>query len=102
MGFDSITRANINIKADEDLYKEISTLFFSHYESSTIAGHTIGLSWNPITPYAVREANRKGGNAGGWQEVSQNCKHNKTTSLPTTVLVVCFNDILTRHSQHSI
>ncbi|KAI8229620.1 Bifunctional solanapyrone synthase [Colletotrichum sp. SAR 10_86] len=67
-----INRANINIKADKELYKEISALLFTHYESSTLEGHTIAMSWNPITPYTIRESNRKGGNPGGWQEINQN------------------------------
>lgn len=70
----SINRANINIKADKELYKEISALLFAHYESSTLEGHTTAMSWNPITPYTIRESNRKGGNPGGWQEINQNCK----------------------------
>ncbi|KAI8278121.1 Bifunctional solanapyrone synthase [Colletotrichum sp. SAR 10_98] len=67
-----INRANINIKADKELYKEISALFFAHYESSTLEGHTIAMSWNPITPHTIRESNRKGGNPGGWQDINQN------------------------------
>ncbi|KAF3812050.1 putative FAD-linked oxidoreductase [Colletotrichum gloeosporioides] len=67
-----INRANINIKADKELYKEISALLFAHYESSKLEGHTIAMSWNPITPYTIRESNRKGGNPGGWQDINQN------------------------------
>ncbi|KAI8275746.1 hypothetical protein K4K60_008369 [Colletotrichum sp. SAR11_57] len=67
-----INRANINVKADKELYKEISALLFTHYGSSAVEEHTIGLSWNPITPHTVRESNRKGGNPGGWQEINQN------------------------------
>ncbi|KAL2878302.1 hypothetical protein SGCOL_006271 [Colletotrichum sp. CLE4] len=74
-----IARGNINIKADRELYKEISALFFSHYASSTLASHTIGFSWNPITPYTVQESNRKGGNTGGWQEVNQNSLNLRTS-----------------------
>ncbi|KAK1480507.1 mitomycin radical oxidase [Colletotrichum tamarilloi] len=74
-----IARGNINIKADQELYNEISELFFSHYASSTLADHTIGLSWNPVTPYAVQESNRKGGNAGGWLEVNQNSLNLRTS-----------------------
>ncbi|KAK6215394.1 mitomycin radical oxidase [Colletotrichum tabaci] len=66
-----INRANINVKADKELYKEITKLFFSHYQNSEIDGHTAGLPWNPVTPRTVREANGKGGNPGGWQEVNQ-------------------------------
>lgn len=70
----SINRANINVRADKDLYQEISALMFSHYKGSTLSGHTIGLSFEPVTPHAVRESNRKGGNPGGWQEINQMCK----------------------------
>lgn len=70
----SINRANINVKADKELYKEITKLFFSHYQNSDIDGHTAGLPWNPVTPRTVREANGKGGNPGGWQEVNQICE----------------------------
>lgn len=72
--FYSINRANINVRADKDLYREVSALLFSHYKGSSLPGHTIGLSFSPVTPHTVRESNRKGGNPGGWQEVSQNCK----------------------------
>ncbi|KAJ3939994.1 uncharacterized protein N0V96_009989 [Colletotrichum fioriniae] len=74
-----IARGNINVKADRELYKEISALFFSHYASSTLAGHTIGFSWNPVTPFAVQESNRKGGNTGGWQELNQNSLNLRTS-----------------------
>ncbi|KAF6809788.1 mitomycin radical oxidase [Colletotrichum sojae] len=67
-----INRANINVKADRELYQEISALLFSHYQNSTLEEHTIGLSFNPVTPHAVRESSRKGGNPGGWKEVNQN------------------------------
>ncbi|VUC25532.1 unnamed protein product [Clonostachys rosea] len=66
-----INRANINIKAHKRLYKEISTMLSAHYGSSTLEDHSVSLSWNPVTAHAVRESNRKGGNAGGWQEVNQ-------------------------------
>ncbi|TQN67582.1 FAD-linked oxidoreductase asqF [Colletotrichum shisoi] len=66
-----INRANINVKADKELYKEITKLFFSHYQSSDIDGHTADLLRNPVTPRMVREANGKGGNPGGWQDVNQ-------------------------------
>ncbi|KAK7446497.1 hypothetical protein CaCOL14_010906 [Colletotrichum acutatum] len=77
--FGIIGRGNINIKADQELYKEISELFFSHYASSTLADHIIGFSWNPVTPHAVRESNRKGGNTGGWLEVNQNSLNLRTS-----------------------
>ncbi|OBR11291.1 Mitomycin radical oxidase [Colletotrichum higginsianum IMI 349063] len=67
-----LNRANLNVKASRELYREMAGMLFEHYNSSTIAGHTIGVSWNPITPHVVRETNRKGGVAGGWQEVNQN------------------------------
>ncbi|WYZ33788.1 hypothetical protein EsH8_I_000064 [Colletotrichum jinshuiense] len=67
-----INRANLNVKASRGLYNEMAGMLFEHYNSSTIAGHTIGVSWNPITPHVVRETNRKKGIAGGWQEVNQN------------------------------
>ncbi|KAJ0364150.1 hypothetical protein COL154_005141 [Colletotrichum chrysophilum] len=70
-----INRANVNVKADKELYKEISTLLFTHYGSSALEEHTIGLSWNPVTPHTVRETNRKGGNPAGWQEINQNCQY---------------------------
>ncbi|WQF79088.1 Putative FAD-binding, type PCMH, subdomain 2 [Colletotrichum destructivum] len=69
-----LNRANLNVKASRELYSEMAGMLFEHYNSSTIAGHTIGVSWNPITPHVVRETNRKGGVAGGWQEVNQNCE----------------------------
>ncbi|KAI9155464.1 mitomycin radical oxidase [Paramyrothecium foliicola] len=67
-----LNRANLIVKADKVLYTEMAGLLFEHYKSSTIPGHTIGVSWNPITPHVIRETNRKGGVAGGWQEVNQN------------------------------
>lgn len=70
----SLNRANLIVKADKGLYEEMAGLLFQHYSSSTIAGHTIGVSWNPTTPNVMRETNRKGGIAGGWQEVNQNCE----------------------------
>ncbi|KAI3542562.1 mitomycin radical oxidase [Colletotrichum filicis] len=74
-----IGRGIINVKADQELYKEVSELFFSHYASSTLADHIIGFSWNPVTPHAVQESNRKGGNTGGWQEVNQNSLNLRTS-----------------------
>jgi hypothetical protein len=63
------------VKASKELYAEMAGMLFEHYNTSTIPGHTLGVSWNAITPYAIRETNRKGGVAGGWQEVNQNCKY---------------------------
>lgn len=88
----SINRANINVRVDKDLYQEISALLFSHYKTSKLAGHTIGLSFEPVTPYAVRESNRKGGNPGGWQEVNQICEWSISES--NTLLVLPYSKSL--------
>ncbi|KAK1469787.1 mitomycin radical oxidase [Colletotrichum melonis] len=77
--FCSIGCGNINMKADQELYKEVSELFFSYYASSTLADHTIGFSWHPVTPHAVQESGRKGGNTGDWQEVNQNSLNLRTS-----------------------
>ncbi|KAK1492139.1 hypothetical protein CCUS01_14100 [Colletotrichum cuscutae] len=79
-----IGRGNINMKADQELYKEVSELFFSYYASSTLADHTIGFSWHPVTPHAVQESDRKGGNTGDWQEVNQNCQPVAALNLRTS------------------
>ncbi|KAH6677859.1 hypothetical protein F5X68DRAFT_193426 [Plectosphaerella plurivora] len=67
-----INRANLNLKANKELYREMAGMLFEHYNASTIPGHTIGVSWNPVTPHVIRETNRKGGNPCGWEEVNQN------------------------------
>ncbi|RAQ98718.1 mitomycin radical oxidase [Stemphylium lycopersici] len=67
-----IDRANLQVKASKGLYKELAGLLSAHYASSSISGHTLMVTWNSVTPHAIRESNRKGGNPGGWQEINQN------------------------------
>ncbi|KXH59618.1 mitomycin radical oxidase [Colletotrichum salicis] len=77
-----LSRNTLTAKASKAVTPEflaISALFFSHYASSTLAGHTIGFSWNPITPYTVQESSRKSSNTSGWQEVNQNSLNLRTS-----------------------
>lgn len=95
----SLNRANLNVKASRGLYREMAGMLFEHYGSSTIAGHTIGVSWNPLTPHVVRETNRKGGVAGGWQEVNQNCESASFSFLILNCFVFSF--FWAREAAHS-
>ncbi|PSN63311.1 mitomycin radical oxidase [Corynespora cassiicola Philippines] len=67
-----VNRANLQVKANREVYRELAGLLSEHYQSSSISGHILAVTWNSVTPHAIRESNRKGGNPGGWQEISQN------------------------------